>query len=78
MKRLQRHIIPFLFAMVSMASTFAQEVNINVTPVRNILPPQVMYYLSNPGQYFNISVQNTENEAKLIYFAKTISQSFLD
>lgn len=74
MKRLQRHLILLLFAVVTMASAFAQGVNINVTPVRNILPPQVMYYLSNPGQYFNISVQNTDNEAKLIYFGVELRQ----
>ncbi|MGN0231077.1 MAG: hypothetical protein ACI4A8_02570, partial [Muribaculaceae bacterium] len=72
--RLQRYFTSLLFAAFALCAAFAEEVQINVNPVRNILPPQVMYYISNPGQYFNISVQNTTDEAQLIYFGTELRQ----
>lgn len=72
--RLQRYFTSLLFAAFALCAAFAEEVQINVNPVRNILPPQVMYYISNPGQYFNISVQNTTDETQLIYFGTELRQ----
>lgn len=74
MKRFQRYITLFFLALGCSITASGQGLNVSVTPVRNILPPQVMYYLSNPGQYFNISVQNTNNEAQLVYFGVELRQ----
>lgn len=75
MKILPR-IRPWAIALLTLVSVMvqAQEVNVTVTPVRSILPPQVMYYLSNPGQYFNISVQNVTSETQAIYFGLELRQ----
>ena len=43
-------------------------------PLRDVLPPQVMYYLSNPGQYFNITIQNPSTEAQQIFFGAELRQ----
>ncbi len=74
MKHFLRHIILLASILGSFITVLGQEVNVTVTPVRNILPPQVMYYISNPGQYFNISIQNTSNEVKQMYFGIELRQ----
>ncbi len=70
----KRYITLLTVALSCFLAVTGQDVNVSVTPVRNILPPQVMYYISNPGQYFNISIQNTTNEAKQIYFGVELRQ----
>ena len=57
--RLKRYFTTLLFAIVAVVAALAEEVIVTVTPMRPILPPQVMLYISNPGQYFSLSVQNT-------------------
>ena len=34
----------------------AQDINVIVTPVRPVLPPQLMLYVTEPANYFNISL----------------------
>ena len=63
-----------MLALLSLAAALAQSVNVNVMPLRDVLPPQVMYYLSNPGQYFNITVQNPSTEAQQIFFGAELRQ----
>ncbi len=72
--RTRRYISTLLIALSFVFTALAQEVNLTITPIRNVLPPQVMYYLSNAGQYFSVSVQNTTNETQLIYFGAEIRQ----
>ena len=72
--RTRRYISTLLIALSFVLTALAQEVNLTITPIRNVLPPQVMYYLSNAGQYFSVSVQNTTNETQLIYFGIEIRQ----
>ena len=73
MKTLHRILATLLFALCCMAAE-AEQVNITITPKRTVLPPQVMLYIADPGQYFNISVQNPENEAQAIFFGAEIHQ----
>lgn len=74
MRRLQRYITLLGLTLCCTIAAFSENLTVTITPVRQVLPPQVMYYLSNPGQYFNISVQNTENEAVLMYFGVELRQ----
>ena len=46
---------------------FAQEVTVTVTPTQPILPPQVMLYITEPSNYFNISLTNTGKDDANIY-----------
>jgi hypothetical protein len=45
-----KYIFLLIALMTSAMRTMAQEVIVNVTPVQQVLPPQVMLYLSNPGK----------------------------
>ena len=72
--RTRRYICTLLLALGYALALLAQEVNLTITPLRTVLPPQVMYYLSNTGQYFNVSVQNTTNETQRIYFGIEVRQ----
>lgn len=72
--KLRRYIAAMALLIAGICTLSAQEVNVTITPVRNVLPPQVMYYLSNPGQYFNITIQNTTAETQLLYFGLELRQ----
>lgn len=72
--RTRRYICTLLLVIGYALALLAQEVNLTITPLRSVLPPQVMYYLSNTGQYFNVSVQNTTNETQRIYFGIEVRQ----
>ncbi len=72
--RTRRYICTLLLVIGYTLALLAQEVNLTITPLRTVLPPQVMYYLSNTGQYFNVSVQNTTNETQRIYFGIEVRQ----
>ena len=66
MMKLRRYLTILLFALFALSAVRAEEVIVTVSPLRPILPPQVMLYISNPGQYFTISVQNTSDEPQAI------------
>ena len=74
MMKLRRYLTILLFALFALSAVRAEEVIVTVSPLRPILPPQVMLYISNPGQYFTISVQNTSDEPQAIYFGAEIRQ----
>ena len=67
-------ILTTLWLTLCTITAVAEQVNITVTPRRTVLPPQVMLYIANPGQYFNISVQNPDNEPQTIFFGAEIHQ----
>lgn len=74
MRTLRLYLIS-LFTILCTTLTVAQEVIVNVTPVQNILPPQVLLYVSDPGRYFNISLVNTTSETQNVYLALSLHQS---
>ncbi|MBQ7494771.1 MAG: hypothetical protein IJT75_03270, partial [Bacteroidaceae bacterium] len=53
---------------------FAQEVMVTVTPTQPILPPQVMLYITEPSNYFNISLTNTGKDDANIYLVMQVEQ----
>ena len=53
---------------------FAQEVTVTVTPTQPILPPQVMLYITEPSNYFNISLTNTGKDDANIYLVMQVEQ----
>lgn len=67
-------ILTTLWLTVCTIAALAEQVNITITPRRTVLPPQVMLYIANPGQYFNISVQNPDSEPLAIFFGAEIHQ----
>ena len=40
--------------LVSIFCALAQEVIVTITPTQQVLPPQVLLYLSDPGKYFTV------------------------
>ena len=55
-------------------SLFAQEVTVTVTPTQPILPPQVMLYITEPSNYFNISLTNTGKDDANVYLVMQVEQ----
>ena len=69
-----RNIAIIIATLLTTLSVWAEDISVNITPVQPILPPHVAYYMTNPGQYFNISVQNNTLEAQNIYFGVRLTQ----
>lgn len=52
----------------------AQEVQVTVMPKYDPMPPQVMNYISQPGNYFNITLNNTSTEALNVFLTLEVEQ----
>ena len=52
----------------------AQDINVVVTPVQQVLPPQIMLYVTEPGNYFNISLSNSGKDNANVYLVMQIEQ----
>ena len=53
----------------------AQDVIVTVTPVQQVLPPQTLLYISDPGKYFNIMLTNTSAQQQDVYLAMQLQQT---
>lgn len=53
----------------------AQEVMVNVTPVQQVLPPQAMLYVSDPGRYFTITLINNTQVVQDVYLGLRMEQT---
>lgn len=73
-KNIQRRVLLMLVGMMSAITMMAQEIIVSVMPVQDILPPQVMMYLSSPEKYFNVTLTNTTNVQQDVYLGITIEQ----
>ncbi len=60
--------------LVSYICAFAQEVMVTVTPVQQVLPPQVLLYLSDPEKYFTITLTNTTSDVQQVYLGLQLEQ----
>ena len=67
-----------LMMVLSFLRMSAQDVMVSVVPVQQVLPPQALMYVDNPGKYFNISITNTTSQIQNIYIAITIDSYFPD
>lgn len=74
MKTLKRILTILVITLFAVGTALAEQVNVTITPKRTVLPPQVLLYITNPGLYFNISVNNPESEAQSIFFGAEIHQ----
>lgn len=74
MKNYKRYIVSALLAVIGLFNAAAEELVVNVTTKNPILPPQVMYIMSNPGQYLTLSLSNTTNEQQLFYIGVELHQ----
>ncbi len=69
------YILPSIQGGVGGGSAlFAQEVIVTVTPVQQVLPPQVLLYINDPGKYFNVVLTNTSQQQQDVYLTLQIEQ----
>lgn len=62
-----------LWILVSLAA-IAQDVIVTVTPVQQVLPPQVLMYIDNPGKFFGVQLTNNTDREQQIYIGMQIEQ----
>lgn len=74
MNRLRLHILSLIIVLGTMLKASAQDVMVTVNPVQPTLPPQAMLYVSNPGNYFNVSIVNSSGEAQNVYLVMDLEQ----
>lgn len=74
MNTLHRIFTTLVLALFLSVNVMAEGVSISVRSKDNILPPQVMYYIANPGAYFTVQVTNTGSESEAIYFGCELRQ----
>ena len=53
----------------------AQDVTVTLTSVQQVLPPQALLYMSDPGKYFNITLINNTPTAQDVYLAMDLEQT---
>ena len=53
----------------------AQDVIVTVTPVQQVLPPQVMMYLAAPHNYFTVTLTNTSVDDQQVYLGLDMEQT---
>lgn len=69
-----RRLVFVICCLLFSAVLFAQDIVVTVTPVQQVLPPQVTLYLFDPGKYFAISLTNTSAEAQNVYIGLELEQ----
>ena len=63
-----RSIALLITTLMSSLMAVAQDVIVTVSPAQDVLPPQVLLYLNDPGKYFNITLTNTSASVQQVYF----------
>lgn len=74
MKDFIKRLSLYLVLLTAVLTAAAQEVTVNVVPVQRILPPQVMLYINDPGNYFNVQLINNSQVTQNVYIAMTVEQ----
>lgn len=59
---------------IPLSTVRAQEVQVTVVPKSDPLPPQVMSYLSQPGNYFTVTLNNPSTEALNVFLTLEVEQ----
>lgn len=73
--KIYRSITTFLLLSIAMLASFAQDVIVTVTPVQQVLPPQVLLYIADPGKYFTITLTNVSEETQHVYLGMDLKQT---
>ena len=71
-----RMTLALLLAVVGLplSTLRAQEIQVTVLPKMDPMPPQVMNYISQPGNYFNITLNNTSTEVMNVFLTLEVEQ----
>ncbi|MBQ1200314.1 MAG: hypothetical protein IIX46_09110, partial [Bacteroidaceae bacterium] len=73
--KIYRSITTFLLLSIAMLASFAQDVIVTVTPIQQVLPPQVLLYIADPGKYFTITLTNVSEETQHVYLGMDLKQT---
>lgn len=73
-KRIKQMVMMMAMLLFCIASWAQQDILVTITPVQQVLPPQVSFYYSNPGSYFNITLTNTGSSEQVVYLDLNITQ----
>ena len=74
MKRITS-IFAKLALLFGVLTAHAEDITVVITPVQQILPPQALLYVANPGNYFNITLINSSAETKNVYLGMSVEQT---
>lgn len=70
-----RSIALLITTLMSSLMAVAQDVIVTVSPAQDVLPPQVLLYLNDPGKYFNITLTNTSASVQQVYLGLQLEQT---
>ena len=73
--KIYRSLAALIITFIGTLSILAQDVTVTVTPVQQVLPPQVLLYLSDPGKFFTISLINSSSETKYVHLGLQLEQT---
>ena len=73
-KHTHRIITCTLALFLAVVAMQAQTLIMHVTPKANPCPPQAALYLTNPGRFFNISIENPSDEALDVFLVIRLKQ----
>lgn len=65
-------VAAFFVSMVHVS--VAQDVQVLLRPKMDPMPPQVMNYIGNPGNYFEVSLTNTSSEVQNVFLTMEVSK----
>ena len=71
---LQTVVLLLAFFGLSLSTVRAQEVQVTIIPRMDPMPPQVMNYISQPGVYFNVTLNNTTTEVLNVFLTLEVEQ----
>lgn len=71
---LQTVVMLVTFFGLSLSTIRAQEVQVTIIPRMDPMPPQVMNYISQPGVFFNVTLNNTSTEALNVFLTLEVEQ----
>lgn len=70
-----KYSLLLIFSCLLLASPLrAQEITVTVTPTQPVLPPQLMLYITEPANYFNITLANTGKDNANVYLVMQVEQ----
>ena len=70
-----RSIAILMIMVLGTLRAVGQDVIVTVTPVQQVLPPQVLLYVADPGKYFQVTLTNTTPQVQEVYLGFQLEQT---
>ncbi len=72
MRKIRYYILTVMMLLLGFTRVMAEDITVTVTPVQEILPPQLLLYLNDPGKFFNVMVTNNTTTDQNVYLVMQI------